>query len=228
VALVTILSAVAALAGYQAELMAAASVTNFTFKGDSFTAEWANFSSLANSSSSAYAFNQSGVTGPGKPQPVGMAQGWIDVDIANPDGTFLWTEVDYSNSSLPNNFVSTNFSGPGGGTGSFNFSSVGTLWTYDGTNTTTVPVMVSGNASASATASENLQQRIHYRSRLGVGAMFRTHSVADDPTTATGSGGIAVTDAMGNPLPNNSIPAGTATTWNDFESVSNGQIQITK
>jgi len=227
-ALVTGLSLVAAFAGYQSELKAGATVTKFTFKGDYLQLEWAGFSPAANSSSVAWAIAENGVTGPGKPQPVGLGIIELEVDVAYPDGTFLWSEVFGSSSDLPQSIVSTQVNG-NGATGSLSFSLPATLWTYDGTNETNTPVMASANGSASATGTESIQQRTTRQDKgLGYRITQRVKAQTGDPSTASGSGGIAVTDAMGNPLPDLSVPNGTPTVWNDIEEVNSGQTSIIK
>jgi hypothetical protein len=230
-ALVTGLSLVAAFAGYQSELKAGSSVTKFTFKGDFVHAEWDGFSTIPNTSSGAWAEAENGVNGPGPPQPAGFATIVSEIDFSYPDGTFLWTEVFGSSSGLPQDIVSAKVTG-NGGTGSLNFTlpaGTTTLWTYDGTNETTVPVMASANASVSGTATDSFQSRTTSRDKfLGSRVTNTSKGQEVDPSTASGSGGIAVTDAMGNPLPDYSIPNGTATNWNQIEEVSSGSMTIIK
>jgi len=227
-ALITGLSLVAAFAGYQSELKAGATVSHFTFKGDYVQAEWDGFSPAPNSASIAWAIAENGVTGPGKPQPAGFGDIEDEVDFSYPDGTFLWTEVVGFSADLPQDIVTAKITG-NGGTGSLNFSLPATLWTYDGTNETTVPVMASANASESGTTTDSFQSRTTQRDKfLGFRITRRVKGQEVDPTTASGSGGIAVTDAMGNPLPNYTVPNGTATSWNVIEEVSSGEMSIIK
>jgi len=223
-ALITGLSLVAAFAGYQSELMAGATVSHFTFKGDFLDIEWSGFAGTG--FSTAWSTAENGVSGPGQPQPVGLGDVFVDVE---PFGTFMVGQVFGFSSGLPQGIVTTSVTG-NGATGSLNFSIPATLSTWDGTDTGWVdtPVSASTSGSASATGTESLQQRTRRRDKVsGFAEIVRSTAKAGDPTTATGSGGIAITDAMGNPIPGISVPPGTATDWNDIEKVNSGSMTIT-
>jgi hypothetical protein len=214
------LSILAGLAGISSELMAGATVSKFTFKGPELYAEW-DLSS-ATTSTGAWVFTQSGVTGPGTPQPATATEIYADQfnRVTNQEYTFWNTGTLGPNDTLT---VDPNLNS--GSTSIAALAGTLQLWDWNAGTLNTVPATASASASLPGPPEYTEHDKSSSR-QFSQSANIDTRSYSDQMTGwyLPGTGSVSLVDANGNTYP--TVAPGTAVTVSYVADVKSGQRSV--
>jgi hypothetical protein len=211
------LTILAGLAGVGSELMAGATVTHFSFKGDRVYAEW-DAIPTGTIRSSGWVDATAGTTGPGIPTPTNSAMIYADSwdTTSGYEITMSAWNVPFGS---PSDFVNvaSNMS-----SGSTSVSIPGTLnvWNWTAGTVNSVPATAFVNASLQNSGTLFDSKSITRQFDKNTGTDGRTKVDEKEAVDPTGSGGYNIVDAAGN---NYQIVApGTPISFGFFANVNQG------